>query len=274
MDLISKIITSVINLLLIPFGRTHHTLGLAWLSLLTGVGMAYVFKTTSNQEKIRKTKDRFKSFILEMRIYQDDLCAIIAAFFNALGTNLVYLRLILKPFLVIIIPVVIIFMQLDERFGRSHMLPGSTTILTVRLVDGADPYEISSSIKCGPEVSVDAGPLRIRDKRELNWRIRVDSPGTHTIMLSIDGQEYKVSLVAEPAHKMIGHSRSASPFIESFLHFALPPIPGNSPIKTVRLRYPSASYKLLFWSVHWIVIFLVYSLIGAVAMKLIVGFEI
>jgi len=42
----------------------------------------------------------------------------------------------------------------------------------------------------------------------------------------------------------------------------------------VRLQYPGASYALLLWRVHWIVMFLISSLIGAVAVKLWIGFEI
>ncbi|MDI6809300.1 MAG: hypothetical protein QME66_10005 [Candidatus Eisenbacteria bacterium] len=274
MDFISKIITWLLDLLVLPFGKTHHTLGLVWLSLLTGVGMAFVFKLTSNQEKIKKSKDRFKSFILEMRIYQDDLGAIFRAFLNSLKANLAYLRYIVVPFLVIIIPAAIIFMQLDERYGRRYIAPGSTTLVTIRLVRGADPYAVSSSITCSPGVSLDAGPVRIREERELDWRLRVDSSGTHTVTISIDGHEYKIPLVAEPSYRMIGSTRAASSFIESFLHPAFPAIPKNSPIKTVKLRFPGASYPLLFWHVHWILIFLVYSLIGAAVVKFLVGFEI
>lgn len=274
MEFVSKIITASINVLLVPFGTTHQAIGLVWLSLLTGVGMAYVFKLTSNREKIKRSKDRFKSFILEMRIYQDDLGVVFAAFFGALRANLVYLRHILVPFLVLIVPAAIIFMQMDERYGRSHIPAGSMTVLAVFLAEGNDPFDIGFSIACGPGVSVDAGPVRIREEREIDWRLKIDSPGAHTVTLSIEGHDYTVPLIAEPAHRMIGSTRSASSFIESFLHPGFPPIPDNSPIKTVKLHYPGASYPLLFWRVHWIVIFLVYSLIGAGAIKLLVGFEI
>jgi len=274
MEFVSKSITSVINVLLVPFGTTHHTLGLVWLSLLTGAGMAYVFKLTSDRRKIKKSKDRFKSFILEMRIYQDDLGVVFTAFFSALRANLVYLRHVLVPFLVLVVPAAVIFMQLDERYGRSHIPAGSTTVLTVVLAEGADPFGIRSFVACGPGVSVDAGPVRIREERELDWRLKIDSSGTHDVTLSIEGHDYTVPLVAEPAHRMIGSTRSASSFVESFLHPGLPPIPDNSPIKTVKLHYPGVSYQLLLWRVHWIVIFLVYSLVGAVAVKLLVGFEI
>jgi hypothetical protein len=274
MNAVSKIITTVLDVLLVPFGRAQHTLGLVWLSLLTGVAMAYVFKATSDERAIRRAKNRFTSYILEMRIYQDDLRVVFGSFFRALSANVLYLRSILKPVLVLIIPVVLVFMQLDERYGRSQLSPGSTTVLTLRLARGADLYEPGVSIACSPGAAVDAGPVRIFDTREIAWRIRIASPGTHSATIVAGGFQYSLPIVAEPSYRMIGHSRSTSPFFEPLLHPALPAISRGSPIESVRIHYPGASYPFLFWDVHWIVLFIVYSLIAALAMKLIVGFEI
>jgi hypothetical protein len=274
MNLLSKIITALFDVLTGAFGAAHHTLGLVWLSLLTGAGMAYVFKLTSDGRAVRKAKDRFKSYILEMRIYQDDLGAVFGAFFKALWSNFLYLRSILKPILVLAIPVVIVFLQLDARYGRSHLTPGSVTLVTVRLVEGKDPFAAAVSISPGPGAAVDAPPVRIGEAREITWRLRIDSTGTHYAAVSSEGSEYSLPIVAEPSHYMIGNGRSRTPFFEPLVHPALPVIPSASPIESVRIQYPAASYPFLFWNVHWIVIFIVYSLIAALAVKLLVGFEI
>ncbi len=175
MELVSKIITAAFDALLAPMGHARHALGLAWLSLLAGVGMALLYKLVSNAEKVRKSKDLAKSFILEMRIYRDDAGNILAAFLGALRANLIYLRHILLPILVIVVPAAIVFMQLDERYGRSHLAAGSTTVLSVFLAEGNDPLAVSASLSCGPGAAVEAGPVRIRATRELAWRIRIDS---------------------------------------------------------------------------------------------------
>lgn len=274
MEAVSRIVTLILDALLVPFGTAHRALELVWLSLLTGVGMAFVFKLTSNRERIKASKDRFKSYILEMRIYKDDLGIVLGAFLKALRANAGYLRHILVPFLVLVVPAAIVFLQLDERYGRSEIPAGSTTILSVFFAEGTDPSANHASVTCSPGVSADAGPVRIREKREIDWRLKIDSPGVHTVTLSTDGHEYALPLVAEPGHRMIGSARNVSSIIEPFVHPALPPIPDDSPIRSVRLQYPGASYPLLLWRVHWIVVFLVFSLIGAVLIKILVGFEI
>jgi hypothetical protein len=274
MNAISKIITTIFDVLLVPISGTHHTLGLVWLSLLTGAGMAFVFKVTSDGRAVRRSKDRFKSYILEMRIYRDDLGTVLGAFFRALWSNVLYLGSILKPLLVLVIPVVIVFLQLDERYARSHLDPGSSTLVTVRLAEGLDPRALDASITPGSGAVVDAPPVLISETREIAWRMRINSTGTPTAVLSVAGTKYALPVVAEPSYRMIGHRRSKAKFFEPLVHPALPAIPGGSPIESVRVQYPSASYPLLFWDVHWIVIFIVYSLIAAIAIKLIFGFEI
>ncbi|UCG53675.1 MAG: hypothetical protein JSW58_09010 [Candidatus Latescibacterota bacterium] len=274
MNAIGSIITGFFDVLVLPFGKTHQTLGLVWISLLTGVGMAYAFKITSNQKAIKKAKDRLKARILEMRLYQDDPVLIFKGLGGALRGNLVYLSNILVPFLVIVIPVVIVFMQLDGRYAKSHLTSDVTTILRVELKEGNDPFATDVHLETGDGVTIVGNPVRVAETREVDWRLRVASPGTHEITLTAAGQSYSFPLVAEKGYRMIGHVRQASSFLEPLLHFPLPAIPDESPFYSIHVKYPSARYPIFGWRVHWIVIFLVYSLISAAALKFALKIEI
>jgi hypothetical protein len=265
MESISRIITLILDLLVRP--------GLVWLSLLTGAGMALVFRATASPERIRAAKNRFRSYIYEMRIYQDSLRAVSIAFFKSLWSNLLYIRAILPPLLILTIPALLVIYQLDERYGASHLSPGETTVVTVGLSGGADPAGIDAGLVFGQGASVDVGPVRIPGEREISWRVRIEEAGTHEATLSVDGPSYTVRLVAESAFWTIGRAKRSGP-LDAFAHPAMPPFPASSNIESVRIDYPASSYPLLFWRVHWLVIFLVYTVVGAVAVKLAVGFEI
>ncbi len=273
MEFISRTITLILDLLVRPFGAERHTLGLVWLSLLSGAGMALIFKATTNPSRIRAAKARFRSYIYEMRIYQDSLRAVFVAFFQSLWSNALYVRSILPPLLLLAIPMILIITQLDERYGASHLPVGETTVLTVRLAGDAAPNETDAAITCGNGAKVDAGPVRISGANEISWRVRIEEAGTHEAVLSIGGFEYTVRLVAESAYWMIGRTRGAKA-LEPFLHPGMPPIPDGSRAEYVHVDYPCASYSLLHWRVHWLVIFLFYTVVGAAAIKLAIGFEI
>ncbi|MDH3217883.1 MAG: hypothetical protein OEN01_16670 [Candidatus Krumholzibacteria bacterium] len=274
MNFSGQIVTSFFNLILMPFGTAHHTLGLVALSLLTGVAMAFVFKWTSNDRAIRAAKDKLKARILEMRIYQDDPVLILKGFGGTLKSNLVYLGTLILPVLVLLVPVVIVFMQMDERYSRRPLGDDAKTILSVELRDGVDPYQTEVALVTGSGVVMDSKPVRIAETGEIDWRLRVDEPGTHDITLSANGANYSFPVVAEKNYRMIGHERNASSWIEPLLHPGMPAISDDMPLARVRVGYPGARYPLLGWDVHWIVIFLVYSLLAAIVLKFIIKFEI
>jgi hypothetical protein len=273
MNAVGQVITWLFNVILLPFGTTHHTLALVGLSILTGVGMAFVFKWTSNDKAIRAAKDKLKARILEMRIYQDDPVLILKGFGGTLRSNLVYLGTLIKPFLVLIIPVVIVFMQMDERYSRRHLADGSKTILSVQLKEGIDPFETDVVLATKGGVVEDSRPVRIGENRQVGWRLRVEDSGIADVTLSAGDHSYTFPVVAQKAYRMIGHERNASAWIEPLLHPAMPAIPADSPFARIQITYPGAEYPLLFWNVHWIAIFIVYSFLAALALKFIIKFE-
>ncbi len=274
MDATATVISQIVDVLVLPFGRTHHTLQLVWLSLLTGFGMAYVFKLTSSQKTIKRIKDRIKARILEMRLYQDDPALIFSGLSGALKGNLAYLGTIFVPFLIIIAPVAIVFMQLDQRYSRGNLTPGSTVLLSVELKEGFDPFETGVELNVKEGVTIQGKPVRDAATRSTDWQIQVDSLGTHDLTLYAKGTSYVFPLVAETSYRMIGNERSASGVVEPLVHPGLPPFPIESPLQRVRVEYPPARHWLVGFDVHWIVIFLVYSLIAAAALKFLIGIEI
>ncbi|MFQ5512432.1 MAG: hypothetical protein ACE5EO_11360 [Candidatus Krumholzibacteriia bacterium] len=273
MDAIARMITALFDIVLVPYGD-RHTVGLVALSLLTGIAMAYVFKWTSDAAAIKAAKEKLKGRILEMRIYQDDPVLIVRGFGGTLGANGVYLGTLLKPFLILIVPVVIVFMQMDERYSRRPLSEGETTIVSVALKQGVDPFRTEVGLSVNGGVAQDARPVRVGETGEIAWRLRVTGPGTHEVTLSGGGGLYTFPVVAEDGYRMIGHVRNAGGLVEPMLHPALAAIPEGSPFERITVDYPGASYPFLSWHLHWIAIFVIYSFAAAIALKFIIKFEI
>ena len=269
----SQIVTRLFDVIVVPFGD-HRTVALSVISLLTGVAMIFVFKATSNQRRIKETRDRFKARILEMRLYQDDIVLIHKALFAALATNLTYLRASIKPILVLVAFVFVIFIQLDERYGRRALEPGEKALLSVTLKDGLDPMRVPVDLAMGEGLSTDSRPVRSGAERQIFWRIRADQPGTHDIDIEVYDKNYRFPVRAERSNATLGHVRVALSWSNVLLFPSLPRIPAESPIKKVELRYPRATYPLLVWKTHWLVVFIVFSFIGALIPKFLFGIQI
>jgi hypothetical protein len=274
MNFIGQLITSVFNVLSVPFGETNHTLGLVGLSVLSGILFAFVFKWMSNPGAIRHAKDRVKARILEMRIYQDDPVLILKGFGGTVRSNLGYLRVLLKPIVILLVPLVIIWMQLDERYSHRPLEEGARTLLQVQLAEGMDPFQAGVTLSTDGGIVADSRQVRIADTRRIGWRLRVESPGTHDVTLSsTGGGSYTFPVTAEERYQLLGRKRDTS-WTEPLLHPGMPPIPSGSPFAAVELEYASASYPLLFWRVPWWAVFLFYLSLAAIILKLIIKFEI
>jgi hypothetical protein len=269
----SQFITQLFDIIVTPFGDNRMA-ALSVISGLTGVALIFLFKAASNQKRIKETRDQFKARILEMRIYQDNIVLIHKALFKALGTNISYLRVSLKPILVLVAFVFLIFIQLDERYGRRHLHTGETALITVTLEDGLDPAKATFDLDAGEGLAIDSPPVRDRVDRQIHWRIRVTQPGTNDLTVRVYDQEYVFPVRAERSNATIGHTRSDGKLWNPLLYPSLPRIPGESAIQAVELRYPSADYSLFGWRTHWLVVFIIFSFVGALIPKFLFKIEI
>jgi hypothetical protein len=123
-------------------------------------------------------------------------------------------------------------------------------------------------------VAVRGNPVRDSVTRETVWKLFFEVGGTHELTVYAKGSSYTFPLTAEKSYRMIGFERKASGILEPIIHPGLPPVPPDSPFQRIAIDYPRATHPLLGWQVHWIVIFLVYSMIAATALKFLIGIEI
>lgn len=269
---LSTTLTGTFDALMAPFGG-HAEIALTVVSLLCGVGTIFVFKATSNQARIRRTRDLLVAHILEMRIYQDDILAIVRAFGEALRTNLAYLRLVALPLLVISLFIVPILIQLDARFGRSPLRVHETAMVTVAFRAGLDVVSAPPSIDAADGAVVDWPRVRVPARHEVSWRLRVERRGAPSVTVRILDTSYRIALAAVPGTDVVGNVRSRSP-LNDLLHPGLPHLPRDHPIESVAIHYPAARHWLFGWRTPWLVVFGFWSLVGAIVPKLLFHIEV
>jgi hypothetical protein len=260
-DAFSLAVTRAFDGLMAPFGG-HADLALAVVSLLCGVAMIFLFRATSRQERIRRTRDLFQARILEMRIYQDDPVLILKGLGAALWTNVLYLRLVLVPLVLIGVLVAVVFIQLEARFGRSPLPVHGTALVTVVYRTGIDVMSAPLTIEAGEGAIVDSPPVRVPARREVNWRLRAERRGAPEVTLRVGDDAYRFALAAVPGTGAVGELRSRSGR-DALLHPGLPRLPREVPIASVAVRYPPARHWLFGWRAHWLLVFVVWSLVGA-----------
>ena len=262
MFLLARIVTLAFDALVAPFG-SHRLAALLAVSLLGGAMLAVVFRATSNQAAIARSREVFKARILEMRLYPDDIVLITRAFGGALAAQGAYLKHAALGIVVVLVIAVPLFVQLEQRFAARALRAGSRTLVTATLAPGVDPRAVVASLSGAAATVVDARPVRVRASREVVWVVDVRDRGRHEMELRVGTEAYRFPIEAKESCRAIGRRRSAGSWVDAGTQVGLPRIAAGASLAGVRVHYPVARYRLVGGELSWLAVFLLGTLVGA-----------
>lgn len=223
------------------------------ISFLTALLMLFIFRFTSNQEGIRRVKNKIKAHLLELRLFKDSLSLSFKAQGNIFRYNLRYISYSAKPLLVMIIPLILILIQLNLWFGYEALTPGQETIIKVKLEEGQNLLDINLALEPSTGFDIQTPPLRIEEEEEINWRLQAREKGVHDLTLIVNGQRLikKVAIAQRPLSK-ISPLKVRRNFINELVNPGEFPLPQDLPIKTIEVKYPAKSMNLFGWTIPWL----------------------
>ena len=112
--------------------------GLILISAVVSVGILLIFKKVSNQDRIDAVKRKIQASLFEIRLFNDDLGAILRSQMDILRHNLSYLRLQLFPLLFILPPVLVIMAQLQPFYGYQGLEVDQPVLFKVEMQKEGD----------------------------------------------------------------------------------------------------------------------------------------
>jgi hypothetical protein len=251
-----------------PLDRLPPLVGLVGVSAVSGVLLIFVFRWSSNPAAIRAARRQAQAHLLAVRLYRDDLAVVFRAQARFLGALGRYLGHMAVPFAVMSVPFALLFAQLDARYGSRALYPGERVIVEA-IVSRVDDW----ALKAADGVEVEAGPVRIAERGEIDWRIVAKSPGRWQIALSGGDRtiekEVRVSvdIAGAPVRRM------ASSVSSLFLAPAEPAIDDGSGVHTIEIDYPTLPLAFFGYRTSWIVVFLIVSAGVAFALRRTLGVE-
>ncbi len=276
MSYINAVLRPVFEFLLSPFSELPAIVGLAVVSLITSIGMLLVFKKTSNQDAIAAVKRRIHANLFEIRLFNDDLRAILRSQTEILRHNLTYLRLSAVPMLWTLPPLILIIAQLQFHYGYRGLDAGAPVLLKVELQDTGNNASWEEAPR--PELTLTApsgilvetpGGLWIPSLQEMDWRISISGqePGDFTVDVMLEGQAYSKAVRVSNDVVLRSPSRLAKGFLNQLLYPAEDPLPAGSPIKSISVTYPDEEVSVFGFSLHWMIIYFVLAIAFAFALR-------
>ena len=266
MNAIGQGISLFFDLLASPWSG-HPAWAMVVMSVFTAIWALLLFKAVTRQKKLAVGRDRLFGHIYEMGLYQDHLGVLARIQRDLARANFRYLLLTLPALLALTLPMVLTLAQLDSRFSRRPLQPGEVTVFSVRL-DPETTVRLKDLQLAVPDgVIIEAGPVRDRRAGAVAWRLRTEKSGEHLlqVMLAENILASRTLPAQEGLPRVNEHNRRG--WLAGVLAPGTPPLGSDSLIREMTLRLPARSVSYLGLEMNWLVAFMVFSLLGGLALK-------
>lgn len=244
--------------------------GLSPLAVITGAALATALvvlaamRATSDQAALAAVKRRIHAALLEMRLYNDDLRALLRAQGEVIRHNLRYVGLSLVPLVVTAIPLTLAIAQMQAWYGYDGLAPGQATTITATVADGltALPRLESSAVEV-------VGPARYFPTRhEVVWRVIPRQAGASMLrVVTGDGTAIEKTLHVGVATARRSPSRERANLVQQLLYPSEAPIDDGLAVHAVAVPYPERSLDVAGYHLHWLVAYLALSVVWVLVLR-------
>lgn len=267
MSLINFILRKIIEWLFFPFRSFSPWIAMMVISLLTGLLLIAIYKWVADQQGLKITKNRIKAYLLELRLFADDFPVSLRAQGQLLLWNFKYILHALRPLAVMIVPLFFLLSQLNLWFAWEPLKPGERTLVKTKLKDNSDPLTVNISLEPAEGYEVETTPLRIPREKEICWRIRAIKPGKFEMAINLDGQKIsKEIIIGGHSLNYLSSVRPSSGFFQELMAPGEKPLPSSS-VKEIAIKYPPRRLNFLGLRMHWLVAYLILSIMAGLILK-------
>lgn len=275
MGVVNLVAAKIVDILVLPFRGLSPWFAMIFVSLATAFLMLWIFKLTSNQERIKKAKNAIKAHLLELRLFKDDMRISLRAQGKILKANLTYVTANLKPMLVMIVPIILVLAQLNLWFGAAALKPGEQALVKVGLDKAKDPLAIEIGLEPSAGIAVETPGVRVPDEHEIAWRIRALADGPATLTFTVAGRTIvKPVAVGGRALAKVSPLTVDRSVFRQLLYPGEKPLPGDAPLRSIEILYQAKNLSFFGLSVNWLIAYFILSIIFGFAFKGIFKVEI
>lgn len=261
-DLFNGLLRSLVASYAEIFDRLSPMSGFTLMSILIGVAMLLVVGKTSNQRAVEHAKKRMQAHLLEMRLFGDDPGLLLRAQKDLVLNNFKYVAQMLRPALFLAAPMVILYGHLDAVYGRRPLRVGEATLVTAKM---SLPQE-APTLTASAGVAVETDAVRVQSDGEVSWRVRAVAEGETALTLKSKRGALQKSAVVGGGFKYVSQRRARA-WWERLLPASGENGYESSDIEWLEIRYPTREIGFGALLTHWVVWFLLISILTAYLCK-------
>lgn len=236
-----------------PLAALPDWAALVVLGAVTAIVVLGVVKATSDQAAMAAAKRQVHADLFEMRLYNDDVRALLRAQAAVLRHNATYLRLSFLPLLLTAVPLTLAITQLQSWYGYTGLRVNEPVLVTADLRSAAP---VASTLDA-PGTTVDGAGAFFPTLQQVVWRVVPREPGDHVLTVGVGSATFEKSLHVSDGVARRSPLRPGPGLLSQLLEPSEPPLPADAPVLAIRVAYPSRDVDVLGWHLHWLVVYLV-----------------
>lgn len=233
-----------------------------WLSAtlvaaVTGVLMLVVFKYTSNQAAIKRSRDQIKANLLALSLFKDNLGVSLRCQLQLLlgAGRLVWHSL--APMAVLTIPMILMLGQLALWYQARPLSVGEESVVTVQLKPGVPGALGSINLEPSDAATVVTGPVRVPGKNMVCWNLMPKTSGQHVLNFTVNDVHFEKQLVVGGTFMPVSLKRPARNVNDVLLHPHESPFASDSIVQSIEVTYPdrdSFTSGTNKWVIYWFLV--------------------
>jgi hypothetical protein len=263
---LNRALTWLFEAVMGPLDRLPPMAGLTLLSLATAVAVLLAFKWTADQRALVASKRAMQAALFEMRLFNDDLAALLRAQREVLRHTLTYLRLSLAPTLWLLVPLLALMLHMEFRFGYTGLTAGETALIKVHLANPSTGQG-DASLEAAEGVTVETPAVVLPSEHEIVWRIRPRTAGSSQLRVHLGGTMLTKTVVVSDAVTRRSPVRPAGGFLNQLLYPSEVPLPGRSGLTAITIAYPERPFSVAGWNIGWSGVYLVLTFVFVLALR-------
>ncbi len=267
-------------MILYPFSFLGDFWEILFLSILTSFVVLLAYKYFSSPAKIKRAKNQVKASIFAIRLYKDFWKVILGSFFKSLLYVMKYFALNFGVIIIILPLLVPLFVQMDVRYGMRAFKAGEEIVIKAGFSQDPKSLEIEllESEHFKPKMNpvfIDAFKDEEKKKplREVNWKVEAAAAGDTKIRIKVDGKIFEKSLLIGEHKGALSNKKLRDSSISHIEYPVEKVFPEAGELEFIYIQYPGRSVSFLGISMHWILYYLLLTLIIVLAFKKRFGIE-
>ena len=176
----------------------------------------------------------------------------------------------LVPMLAMALPMTLLLGQLSLWYQARPLHPGEEAVITLKLGGDRAASWPEVSLQPNDAVAVTAGPVRMRNDREVCWNVKAREAGSHRLMFQVGDYAVAKELAIGEGFMRVSVERPEWEWSSILLYPWEAPFKPGEPVRSIVIDYPErASWTSGsgYWVIYWFAVSMIAALCFRRALK-------